>query len=296
MGDKTLRSLTVGDVRSHSQTATSDVAFELKVANYFEKRDFECQHGGTYWDPVSGKSRQFDIRACKNYSTVDLKLAVECKNIKNFAPLIAHCVPRRINEAFNEVIQGHFGFDGRGEDVRLAPQIKIVRYEGNSIYGQASDNKEHYVCKLLTQVWEEKVPKGTILVEKDGEVFDKWTQAVSSSFEIIQKTGRHYSTIAKVGSRDKAFILPILVVPDEILWRIKYDQLGNVQGEPSIANRVSVYLGTQISPWSASAEDLAYNYKSYTISHLEVTTYSGLDELIETLVESFRVERPPRFS
>jgi hypothetical protein len=41
----------------------SDFAFEMNVLRWLEDNGFECRHSGTYGDPVTGKLRQFDIRA-----------------------------------------------------------------------------------------------------------------------------------------------------------------------------------------------------------------------------------------
>jgi hypothetical protein len=43
----------------------SDFDFEMKVLAKLRSLDFECEHSGTYQDPVTHKARQFDIRARK---------------------------------------------------------------------------------------------------------------------------------------------------------------------------------------------------------------------------------------
>ncbi|MBZ2186455.1 MAG: hypothetical protein K7J46_17245, partial [Bryobacter sp.] len=43
--------------------ATSDFAFELKCLKLMRTLGWRSQHGGTYRDPVTDKSREFDIRA-----------------------------------------------------------------------------------------------------------------------------------------------------------------------------------------------------------------------------------------
>lgn len=41
----------------------SDFAFELRVHRQLLACGFECEHGGTYEDPITSKIRQFDQQA-----------------------------------------------------------------------------------------------------------------------------------------------------------------------------------------------------------------------------------------
>jgi len=45
----------------------SDFSFELSVLKMLRESDVDCEHGGLYEDPVTGKSREFDIRAIKQF-------------------------------------------------------------------------------------------------------------------------------------------------------------------------------------------------------------------------------------
>jgi hypothetical protein len=44
----------------------SDFAFELRCLERLTKLGFQCQHGGSYTDPVTNKTRQFDLRVQKS--------------------------------------------------------------------------------------------------------------------------------------------------------------------------------------------------------------------------------------
>src|SRR6478672_8217493 len=63
----------------------SDFGFEIQVLNALVNEQFECEHGGTYEDRATGKSRQFDIRAKNLFGRARfrnrVRLAVECKNL-----------------------------------------------------------------------------------------------------------------------------------------------------------------------------------------------------------------------
>ena len=41
----------------------ADFSFELRVLKVLTDLKLQCQHGGTYEDPVTGKSREFDIKS-----------------------------------------------------------------------------------------------------------------------------------------------------------------------------------------------------------------------------------------
>jgi hypothetical protein len=55
-------------------------------------------------DPVTGKIRQYDIRAMRTLPTHSLALAVECKNIRPNAPLLLSTVPRTASESYNDLV------------------------------------------------------------------------------------------------------------------------------------------------------------------------------------------------
>ncbi|HVN14346.1 MAG TPA: hypothetical protein VMT73_01300, partial [Anaerolineales bacterium] len=65
----------------------SDFSFEIQVLNKFLGLGFTCEHGGVYDDPVTHKSREFDIRALYNKGAIRLRLSVECKNLHDNFPL-----------------------------------------------------------------------------------------------------------------------------------------------------------------------------------------------------------------
>lgn len=82
----------------------SDFSFEIRVLNSLVKCGFACEHGGTYDDPVTQKPRQFDIRATQCFGNRFVRLAVECKNIRDASPLLVSCVPRAPEDAFHEIV------------------------------------------------------------------------------------------------------------------------------------------------------------------------------------------------
>lgn len=77
----------------------SDFSFELTVLKMLREHDVDCDHGGHYVDPVTNKSREFDIRATKTINKYRVRMSVECKNIReNFSDscLVCHDTKMRV--------------------------------------------------------------------------------------------------------------------------------------------------------------------------------------------------------
>ncbi len=78
----------------------SDFGFEIQVLKKLRELGANCTHGGTYEDPKTNRYREFDIRAHLNSERSNVRLAVECKNIKEFSPLLVSCLPRTRDQSF----------------------------------------------------------------------------------------------------------------------------------------------------------------------------------------------------
>ena len=85
-------------------SGSSDFGFEMAVLARLVEEGFSCSHSGTYRDPVTGKIRQFDIRAFIDRGDSTLALAVECKNLRPNNPLLLSAVPRTSAEAFHDIL------------------------------------------------------------------------------------------------------------------------------------------------------------------------------------------------
>lgn len=79
----------------------SDFSFELAVLKMLRENEVECEHGGHYQDPVTNKSREFDIRAIKTIEHFRVRMAIECKNIRENFPILISCIPRHTQESYH---------------------------------------------------------------------------------------------------------------------------------------------------------------------------------------------------
>jgi hypothetical protein len=77
----------------------SDFGFEIRVLDLLTNEGFHCEHGGVYDDPFTKIPRQYDIRATKRLGPYVFRLAVECKNLKDYNPLLISCIPRTRQES-----------------------------------------------------------------------------------------------------------------------------------------------------------------------------------------------------
>src|ERR1039458_2812506 len=80
-------------------TSQNDFDLELFVYRQFNEHGWDARHGGAYTDRITGKARQFDIRAtkCRGVAVgraLVLRFAVECKALTKECPLLVSCVPR----------------------------------------------------------------------------------------------------------------------------------------------------------------------------------------------------------
>ena len=161
--------------------SSSNFAFELRCVKLLSDNGLSCLHGGSYSDPVTKKTRQFDIRAHWSNVRNHARLAVECKNLDPTFPLLVQCVLRTPSEAFHEVVLSY--------DPSLNPETA------------SQPRAFQKTCETIrlshaNSVYEEHVPVGKSCVQvgrssdgslssNDSEVFDKWAQALASSQDLI---------------------------------------------------------------------------------------------------------------
>jgi hypothetical protein len=249
---------------------SSDFAFELRCLERLSALGFQCQHGGSYIDPVTKKARQFDLRAQKSHKNLRVRCAIECKSLTKSFPLLVMCVPRPVGESFHELI-----FSYHPDMVEQPfPRIPVHDKKCETIRFNSPHSDyavDEYVGKSCVQVGRGR--DGSI-VANDAEVFDKWSQALASVDDLVDE-----ATEEGEQKNDAFFslILPILVVPDGMLWQTNYESNGTRKNDPVQTDRCSFFVGQYYS--AGFLQDT-----SLTISHLEFVTLSGLETLLLSLL------------
>ncbi|MBC7785816.1 MAG: hypothetical protein H7144_18465 [Burkholderiales bacterium] len=251
------------DIKEHV-LKESDFAFELNVLSSLKAMGLAVAHSGTYTDPATGKPRQFDIRAEKHHGCDALRMAVECKNLQPYNPLIVLCVDRPNSDAFYEVC-----FSSRFR--RSEPNLEIFKaihslYRFNEPVGKST------VQLAFAPSTEKGVEKKAVL--DDSEVYDKWAQAVSSCSDLVkfaEEDGPRKSQDCSA-----CLIVPVLVIPNGTLWSCRFNSSGATD-EPEVVDHVSMLI------------DKSYALSIYTpkmemrLSHLEIVTPNGLASLVDRL-------------
>lgn len=256
-------SITASDLSEYLSSA-DDFQFELDVFNSCVLREFDAEHGGTYQDPITKKDRQFDIRMTVVKGLCTLKLAIECKNLKANFPLLVSRVHRRQEECFHNLILSD------ANNVQNAQMLLLPPRAGNKKIGHtgALYRVGELVGKSTAQVG--RTPSKEITT-KDGEVYEKWAQAIASAFDLVEQSIYDYKKTG--GVRAFTMVIPVLVVADDTLWTADYSQEGKILDGPSLCGECDIFIGKDISTPSAD----------YTISHLHVLTKKKFDEYLDRI-------------
>ena len=261
-----LDEVTAEDLEAYVETI-SDFAFEQRVFARLVELRFEAKHNGTYSDPVTGKPREFDIRATMSLTDrihqktkFQIFLAVECKNIGKNSPLLVATVPRGETESFHEF----FLVQKVGDGVK-DPTCKRTRVE-RQLYGARKP-----VGKDCHQVG--RLQSNGELSGDDRELYDKWSQAISSAHDLADDATRHNDKELNMYDQATA-VFPVVVVPDSTLWTVAYDGKGKITASPKQVDHVEYFVG---------AEVVRNGVRVMQISHLHFCTLSGIDLMLDNL-------------
>lgn len=103
---------------------------------------------------------------------------------------------------------------------------------GNSMFYSIGEQ----VVKKIEQVGR-SANNTDLILGGDSKIFDKVTQAINSSYDLICKT------IKDEKKTFFAFICPILVIPDGRLWIAEYSGKGELIGQPKRTDNFSKFIG-----------------------------------------------------
>jgi hypothetical protein len=248
----------------------SDFSFELAVLRLLRTGGLECQHGGLYVDQVTGKTRQFDIRAIAAHDLYHVRLAVECKNIRENFPILLSSVPREEKESYHEIIllrdhkRSAHDFSPPPPNRIRAARVRI--HDGYSLYKSGTP-----VGKDTAQVGR---ATDDTFVGNDSELHEKWGQCLSSAVDLAsdsywdgEKDHEHRTHFAMV--------IPWVIVPNDRLWSVNYDSEGCLVGGPQQIDRASCFIEKHYRVGSVMAST------DLTLSHMEIATEKGLQSFVE---------------
>jgi hypothetical protein len=256
----------------------SDFSFEIQILNMLIGEGFTCEHNGTYDDPATEKPREFDIRATRVFNErLFLRLAVECKNLRPNFPLLISCLPRRDEEAFHEVVcsvnprtnpievpDGLYSIAMLQTSKSIRVTYPLTPYKAGAPVGKS--------CDQVGRVSSGDITSG------DSGIYEKWAQALSSASDLTALACSDGND--RTGDMALALVIPVVVVPNDRLWRTQYDALGNRTADPEQTDRCPYFVGRQYYHSSGLGSDRT------TLSHLEFVTSDGLLQLVRGICGS----------
>jgi hypothetical protein len=104
-------------------------------------------------------------------------------------------------------------------------------------------------------------------VSDDQTTFDKLNQALNSCQELVRRF------VQKSSAPLVRVIVPVLAVPDGLLWQVDYDSDGRLQTQPRQVLRATLFVN---HGWSVDRD--TYGRVTYHLSHIEFVTLDALGD------------------
>jgi hypothetical protein len=112
--------------------------------------------------------------------------------------------------------------------------------------------------------------KSGSLISDDKETFDKLNQAVNSCKDLV------HQLVRSSGQDFFGAVVPVLVVPSNTLWEVKYAADGELVERPHTVAHATLLLN---HPWVVDRG--GYGPISYCLSHLELITIDTLSATVK---------------
>jgi hypothetical protein len=254
------REINAGDIQQYLDSR-DDFDLELFACRSLKERGWTPSLGGSYFDPILGKLRQFDVRTRREFPLkCHISLAVECKSLSPSFPLVISRVPRPMAESRHDVIRRFW----RAEQSDSTFFVEKSGTDHLRLYTQGQP-----VGKSATQIkWD-----GKKLIASDADTYDKWAQALASAAELIDKAANASADRQKPIFE---FVMPVLLVNDGTLWVVDYTEEG-VRGVAVPEDQATLYVDRKL------AIQGRYTKLTYHLSHLHIYTRAGFIAMLKNL-------------
>ncbi len=260
MPPRTSKALTQNDIDEYIDQE-SDFAFELAIRKKLSEAGFNCSHAGSYRDPITDKIRAYDFRARRSIAqNMHIRLAVECKNIKPENPLLVYATERTDQEAYHclllrERFQGYTFCNPTKRSERLSV------YPTKEPVGRCTD--------LVA-----RAPDNSFKPPNDSVVYERLLQAVHSTEGLVREAAAE-----NLSGKHLFAVIPMLVVPDNLLWQVDYAEDGRLLKRPRLVPRSTLFFGHS---WTVPG---GTNNVTYTVSHLEIVTIGLLKHRVDEFIQ-----------
>ncbi|HWN94052.1 MAG TPA: hypothetical protein VNT99_03380 [Methylomirabilota bacterium] len=268
--------ITPSDIRS-VVTKEDDFGHEMRIGQLIRGvPGIQMKHGGTYTDPVTQKPRQFDYRCALTKGSARLALAIECKNLSPSVPLVMCGTKRQEAEAFHDLIEARNGNFRR----RTATVVGLSCVTRRASKEDTYCSPGMFVAKSIVRIQADKNP---MTRTSDADIYDKWSQAISSSIGLAEA-----ACTFPTGATPPKFvvsILPIVVVPDHVMWAASYDERGEIPEDPSEIDRCKLFVAKEIE----LGEEKTPLYHRFTFSHVHFFSLTGFGAFLSGMAENNQV-------
>jgi len=112
----------------------------------------------------------------------------------------------------------------------------------------------------------------------DSDIYDKWAQALSSAVGLVESACGSAKGVP--GSRFFTTVLPLVVVPDGLLWRVIYDDSGSIPAEPEQVKECELYVSREIEVGGKKGTPL---FHCFTFSHVHFFTLTGFSSFLSKM-------------
>ena len=173
---------------------------------------------------------------------------------------------RKEDEAFHDLIESRLGTFKRGSATLHGPSSVTRRAtREDAFYSPRS-----FVGKSLVRIQTDRDPMGRT---KDSDVYDKWAQALSSAVELAESAWHSAENLSV--PRFFTAVMPVVVVPDDLLWRAVYDDNGDVSTDPAQVKECELFVERDRSRWGKGYTHgfISLPFRISTSSHLRVLVH-----------------------
>jgi len=262
------------DLRRYLDTQ-DDFALELEAYRHAKGFNFNVSHGGLYDDAMTNKRRQYDVRASHENGTRRIDLTIECKFLDPTFPLLVQRVPRPGKESFHQTMlsRGSTTSYGTASEPQHWTGAGLFKISGTHLY-----DPQQPVGKSMKRI---KVAAGDGFSATDSDIYEKYTQALTSMNEFVQSAAQDLRPQRGPAAGLARAFLPIVLVSDGALWVADYDASGRLVSDPRPeADETTFYLGWNYEV--PNPQDPAHP-ATFTVSHLHIMTRRRLPKFLEEI-------------
>ncbi|QEF99737.1 hypothetical protein Mal15_38030 [Stieleria maiorica] len=235
------------------------------------------RHGGTYRDPHTDLPRQFDLQSehvvSNDFHWSRFLHAVECKNLTECGPILisrSKCTRQESGHWFLHTKFPKSPQWTRGPERQycLASDEHLFTAKFGGLYSRYREGE--MVGKSIDHI----VNSGSRIKGGDKDIYSRWSQAVASATSLID-VAREVLPLNKQAFMRTA-IVPVLVVPNDRLFVVDYDEEGRKTGPVRAVSWTPFYIDYH-------PPNLPKSIENFRFSFLEIITVDGLAEVMHAL-------------